>query len=261
MLKCHKDVYYPEFIPQGAGEDTCIFENRGSSRLKTSKFPSPTSCLPKKQTEELEREIDAINELLLNFRLSNEQPELGKMKSLEGLMEQLVEIELDCEEEIEVSQPITEMTETVNQQQEIVEKNINVCGVVCFVGRDFVVLRQDDEQIIIPLSKIISIKTDSCIVQPSHKPRLLKIDSCLRKSLTLNFGETVSCSPDLIQLFFKTTLAIFLLNCLHKNIKIKIEEEEIEGHLVEVTTESMLISLSNDQKMDIPFHSICLITL
>ena len=82
MLKCHKSVYYPECIPQVTSDDTtCILAERSSSRLKTSTFPSSTSCLPRKQTEELEREIDAINELLLNFGLSNEQSKLGKMKS------------------------------------------------------------------------------------------------------------------------------------------------------------------------------------
>lgn len=312
MIKNNSELCCPEFVPPGACDDFCIPEDCCPLRLETPKFPSPTSCLPEEQTEELERQIDATNELLLNFALSNEQPELGKMKSLEGLIEQLVEIELDCEE-TEVCKPTKKTTQieakesvvkrkrkiwkwrrqvgkiqkrnykikkprvgkranlkkvskrkqekAVNQEKVIVRDNIKICGVVCFVGRDFVVLRESNEQIIIPLSKIISLKTDSRILQPLNKPELLNIDPCLRRSLTFNFGETVSCSPELIDIFFKTTLAIFLLNRLHKNMKIKIEDEEIEGTLVEVTSESMRISLCNEKEMDIPFLSVCFITI
>lgn len=310
MINNNSEFCCPEFVPPGACDDFCIPEDCCPLRLDTPKFPSPTSCLPEEQTMELDRRIDAANELLLNFGLSNEQSKLGKMRSLEGLIEQLVEIELDCEEaeeEIEVSKPTLKMTsikaikgvekrnqkiwrwrkkvgkiqkkprvgkrtnikkvskrkkkEVVNKKKVIERDNIKICGVVCFVGRDFVVLRQSNEQIIIPLLKIISLKTDSRIVQPLNEPELLDIDPCLRRSLTFNFGETVSCSPELIDIFFKTTLAIFLLTVLHKNLKIKINDEEFEGTLVEVTNESMLISLCNEKEMDIPFPSICFITI
>lgn len=149
----------------------------------------------------------------------------------------------------------------VNKQVVNIAENGNLSGVVHVVGRDFVLLRKNKKEILIPLLRINSIKPHNRFAQPFNEPKLLDIDPCLRRALTFNFGETVASSPELIEIFFKLTLPIFLLICLEKMVKIKVADEEFEGTVVEVNKESLVISMRNGEKRDIPFHSICFIIM
>ncbi len=304
----------PEFVPPGAPDDFCIPEDCCPQRLETPKFPSPTSCLPKAQTRELEELINATNGLLLDLALSNELPEEGRMKSFEGLIGQLVDVKIDCIEAEEEEDPnkitpirhvlpvdpkkqdqkkkirnwrkkvgklkkrkyknrrimvkkgvknkkVSKRKAFVNKKADNILRIGNLRGIVHVVGRDFVLLRRDKEEILIPLLKVSFIKPHNRFAQPINEPELLDIDPCLRRALTFNFGETVASSPELIEIFFKMTLPIFLLICLDKKVKIKVPDEEFEGTLMEVNEESLVISMRNGEMRDIPFHSICFIIM
>lgn len=321
VKKKHDDEGFccPEFVPPHAPDDFCIPENCCPQRLETPKFPSPTSCLPKGQTRELEELIDMTNELLLDLALSNESAIEGRMKSFEGLMGQLVEVKIDCEKTagkeeknnnvlqldhltpIDLDLPweksekkkkkkkqywrkkVVKMKKykkrkrrvikvgrnkkyfrrksTVKTKVVTIRDNGKLRGNVQVIGRDFVLLRRNKVELLIPLIKVSLIKPHDRFAQPIHEPELLDIDPCLRRALTFNFGETVASSPELIEIFFKLTIPIFLLMHLRKKVTIKIADEEVVGTLMEVNKESLVISMKNNKLRVIPILSICFIII
>lgn len=306
--KKHDDEGFccPEFVPPHAPDDFCIPENCCPQRLETPKFPSPTSCLPKGQTRELEELIDMTNELLLDLALSNESAIEGRMKSFEGLMGQLVEVKIDCEKTadkeeknhnvlqldhltpIDLDPPWEKRDKKKKKKKQywrkkvvkmkkykkrkrrkaIVKKQVvtirdigKLRGNVEVIGRDFVLLKRNKVELLIPLIKVSLIKPHDRFAQPIHEPELLDIDPCLRRALTFNFGETVASSPELIEIFFKLTIPIFLLMHLRKKVTIKIVDEELVGTLMEVNKESVVISMKNNKSRVIPILSICFIII
>ncbi|OMP66681.1 hypothetical protein [Domibacillus epiphyticus] len=142
-----------------------------------------------------------------------------------------------------------------------VQKRKSLTGRVHIVGRDFVLLRKRELEIIIPFSKVASIKLRSRFVQPVNEPELIDIDPCLRRSLTFNFGETVASSPELLHIFFKMTLSIFFLDLLDKKVKIKLLDNVVQGTVEEVTKDSLLLCMPNKKKLTIPFESIYIIVI
>jgi hypothetical protein len=308
----HEGICCPDFIPAGTLDDFCIPKECCPKILETPKFPSPTSCLPEEQIRELRELIEVVNELLLDLALSNEQPELGRMKAFEGLIGQLVDIKIDCPEaedneaqvvnenegllipkkyaylfemdlpldkkerrrvlvlrrrvlrwirrmEKKVQRSRTRRKEAINEQAVSHLSNGEISGRVHAVGRNFILLRNNKEEIIIPLLKITLIKPQNRFAQPTKGPDLTEIDPCLRRALTFNFGETVASSPELIDIFFKMTLPIFLLTHIDKPVIIKTADEKLEGTLICVNQESLTIS--NGNMRDIPFESICFIKI
>lgn len=142
------------------------------------------------------------------------------------------------------------------EQGPAIEESGILKGRVHIVGKDFVLLKDNKKETLIPFAKIRSIKLDNRFAQPANKPELLNIDPCLRRSLTFNFGETVASSPELIQIFFKVNLSIFLLLQLNKKVKIKLSDEEIEGVVNEVSEESVGLEITDEKIREIPFQSI-----
>jgi len=305
--KDDKGFCCPEFVPPGAPDDFCIPENCCPPRLKTPKYPSPTSCLPKEQTRELEELIDRTNELLLDLALSSERPEEGRMRAFDGLFGQLVEVLLEKEEdgnqeskkqqnsplefettvekELPEKKPVQQKQKkkrywtkkrvkskktgkrrgkktSKNKRNATIGKGNkksareSLKGFVHLSGRDFVLLRKDKEKILIPLRRVALIKARDRFAQPIDEPALLDIDPCLRRAITFNFGKTVASSPELIEIFFRLTTAVFLLIHFGKKVKIKIEDEEVHGTLKEVNKESIVISMKNDKEKIIPIQSI-----
>ena len=100
MRKKHheEEVRSAKFVLPAAADDFCIPESCCPERIKADQLPSPNSCLPEDELRELEAKIDAANELLLDLALSNERPEEARRKSFEGLIGQIVRVEIDCSE-------------------------------------------------------------------------------------------------------------------------------------------------------------------
>ncbi|MCI2255559.1 hypothetical protein L2D08_14390 [Domibacillus sp. PGB-M46] len=278
-----KDFCCPGFIPPGTHDDFCIPEECCPKRLDTPKFPSPSTCLPEERQRALEEKIERANELLLNLALSNKQPKEGRVRSFEGLTGQWVEIVIDRREKLDTEKKT--VRKVSNKRKKSVWKRkmmrnlvtrikrskkflknkhvvkskalVRKCyGRVHLVGRDFVLLKKKENDIIIPLSKVHSIKSISRFTQPTNEPGLLNIDPCLRRSITFNFGETVASSPELIQLFFKMTLPIFLLHLVDKKITVMLLEKKEQGIVQEVDKESLTLLTVKKEIKVIPFHSI-----
>ncbi|RFU61742.1 LSm family protein [Peribacillus glennii] len=338
----------PEIVAPNAPDDFCIPELCCPDCLETPKFPSPTSCLPEAETEELEERIDAANELLLDLALSNERSEEGLMRAFEGLSGQWVELKIgeepDEEEQAEEEQadegvtsreigeaglnrsprarkaasfpgnsntlPQEEVTtsrstgtllldepdiaekkpvrkgvkrknkiyirwqkakkrksnrglqeQEPSQQETASDESVILMGRVEVVGKDFVMLKDDMKEFLIPFAQIRFIKLQNRFVHRPHEPELLDIDPCLRRSITFNFGETVASSPELIRIFFKLNLSIFLLLQLRKLVKIQLKDEVFVGIVDEVSEESVGLQMENGKLREIPFRSILFMTI
>ncbi|WP_309090214.1 hypothetical protein [Domibacillus sp.] len=272
----------------GHKEDCSKSENRPT-------FPSPPSCLPERQQEELEAKIDETNALLLNLALSNEQSEEGRRVSFEGLVGQWAEVVLTREGEAGL--PAVKKgnrTKIKNSKESLFKKKLAArkrkkrrtvrlkahagkkklpqtalpkssvllykqSGRVQLAGRNFVLLKKKEHEIIIPFSKIKSIKSFTRHPGLEKGPALLDIDPVLRRALMFKFGETVASSPELIHLFFKMTLPIFLLGYIDKKVNIVLSKKAISGHIHEVDKETVTIITAQKKQRVIPLDSICLI--
>ncbi|MFT4412451.1 hypothetical protein ACLM5H_01200 [Fredinandcohnia humi] len=239
------DFRCPEFVPVNAPDDFCIPEDCCPRRKKEPKFPSPNSCLPLDELEELEERIALANQLLLNLALSEQrEPNEIFQRAFDGLVGQEVSIEIDC--------PLAKNP----------EKNTIRAGRVFLVGFDFVVIRnRNDREVIIPFEKIKLINLDKGrFAEPIDEPQLLDIEPCLRRAITFNFGEKVASSPELIQIFFRLRLTIYILVLVSKKVKVNIDGESMVGNISEVHEESLTIKIKENNR-EIPLDNICFITV
>ncbi|MBE4909417.1 hypothetical protein IMZ08_15300 [Bacillus luteolus] len=236
----------PEFVPADAPDDFCIPEECCPPRIKQPMFPAPTSCLPEEQQEELEARIKQANQLLLDLGLSGERtPDEIFQRAFDGLVGQKVRVEINC--------PVSEE----------VDRNIIKRGRVMLVGFDFVVLRnKNGKEIIIPFEVVNTIKLNGRFAEPNEESELTEIDPCFRRRLTFRFGETVSSSPELIQIFFRLRLKIYLMLLVNKRLKVRLEGEKIKGTLFDVHRETLTLKIKKKKKkkkkkMEIPLNNIC----
>lgn len=129
-------------------------------------------------------------------------------------------------------------------------------GRVYVVGRNFILLKKKKYEILIPFSRVHSIKSFNRYPQLIKEPVLLNINPCLRQSLTFNFGETVASSPELLHLFFRMTIPIFLLGYIDKKVKIVWPEKSITGFVHEVDKETITLMTDQKERRRISLHSI-----
>ncbi|MEH7238319.1 hypothetical protein [Bacillus sp. JJ1562] len=239
------DFRCPEFVPANAPDDFCIPEDCCPRRKKQPKFPSPNSCLPLDELEELEARIALANNFLLDLALSEQrEPNEIFQRAFDGLVGQKVSIEIDY--------PLEQNS----------EKNTIRTGRVFLVGFDFVVIRnRNDREVIIQFEKIKLIKLNKGrFAEPIDKPQLLDIEPCLRRGITFNFGEKVASSPELIQIFFRLRFTIYILVLVGKKVEIDIDGESMVGVISEFHEESLTINMKDNHR-EIPLNNICFITV
>ncbi|WP_039042061.1 hypothetical protein [Sporosarcina sp. ZBG7A] len=199
-------------------------------RLKTPQFPSPESCLPPDMMEKVEEKIVEANLLLLDLALEDDRSvQETYQKVFDGL------IGLDVE--------------LMNTEGEI------MVGRVVISAFDFVLLRHDKHNMVVPHNQINLVKPSGRYAEPFPDADLVYIDPYLRRKLTFQFGKVVASSPELIQLFFRIPLAVYLLLFEGKLVKIVIEETLIEGILMDVNKESIVLK-SEEEKKVIPIEKI-----
>lgn len=204
-------------------------------RYPSPNLPSPTSCLPKEDLERVLEKIRAANELLLDLALGEERlPDETYQKVFDGLIGLRVEITALSGETCE--------------------------GKVSLSGYDFVVLRNEEKVFIYPYSQIDIVKPFGRFADPYDDPELREIDPCFRRELTFNFGDVVSSSPELIHLFFRMRLNIYLLVYEEKHIQVQIDGQTIEGQMKKVDKESISLEVA-EQLTTISIDKIKLFTL
>lgn len=98
----------------------CIPEQCCPERKETPKYPSPTSCLPEDELEELEKKITEANRLLLDLGLSGELPIEGRRIALTGLIGKMVKVKLNCDaKEAEAPDITIEIRENPNESEKL----------------------------------------------------------------------------------------------------------------------------------------------
>ncbi|RXJ02416.1 hypothetical protein DS745_06850 [Anaerobacillus alkaliphilus] len=287
----------PDVVPPGTPDDFCIPECDCPERILTPLYPSPTSCLSEEETLELDEKIETANRLLLDLALSGEQSEESRRSAFDRLVGHFVKIELN--EAIEDKEckvrdgkkhvkkrriKVKKKSETEGiyhqgkvgrrRRQQVKEKqlqhkkigksmagNKHVEGRVNLVGFDFVTLLQDHREFIIPFGNICKISSTHHPMEMPHERELESIDPCLRRELTFNFGRTVSASPELIQIFYRLRLNIYLLMLVGKKMKIAYDDRYASGTLHDVTNDDVSFCLDDKRVKEIPLRSIRLVVL
>ncbi len=193
-------------------------------RADSPELPSPESCLPPEKREEVDKKIAEANRLLLDLALDdNRSVQETYQRAFDGLIGLEVEI-------------INPLDETLS-------------GVVVMAAFDFILLRRDDYKIIVPYEQIESVKSSGCYAELVPEANLLNIGPRLRRKLTFQFGKVVGSSPELIQLFFKIPLAVYLLLFEEQTIKVRVGRSLIEGVLVDVNKESIVLELNKEKSI------------
>lgn len=193
-------------------------------RAKNPELPSPESCLPLKKRREVDEKIAETNRLLLDLALDdNRSIQETYQRAFDGLIGL----------EIEIINPVDE----------------TISGVVMMGAYDFVLLSREDYKIIVPYKQIESVKACGYYSEQVPKANLLNIDPHLRRKLTFQFGKVVGSSPELIQLFFKIPLAVYLLLFEEQAIKVRVGRSLIEGVLVDVNKESIVLELNKEKSI------------
>jgi hypothetical protein len=301
MTKEQHDKHLDNCVPLGEHDDFCIPEECCPERIPTPLYPSPNSCLPHEELEELEARIEETNRLLLDLGLSErgngfdddfeELNEEARMRAFDGLVGQIVKVKIDCaagveaeEEEAEVVGSTTTGTHRVKRakakkragqhsrkkrkvlrgslkrlrvqaKRELTKRTL--VGRVHLVGRNFVLLKHEEKEIFIPLLKVCSVILENRYATPVNEEDLLCIDPCFRRALTFQFGETVASSPELIQLFYRIPLNIYLLLLEGKKVRVRLADRFVVGTLVKVEKEQIRLCLKNDKETTISLNQIC----
>ena len=262
-------------------EDDFCFPDDCPERIETPKIPSPTSCLPEGMLHELEEKIDGANQMLLDLGLSNEQSELGRRILFDGMAGQMVKIKINSSDhdksntEANTADPIEEVINKKTEKKKRFKKKRLAKkkrkhrykkkklgknfleGFVQLVGSDFVQLQKNGKTFIIPFNKICLVLSKKPYHPPKPQASLLDIDPCFRRNLTFNFGETVAHDPELIQIFFRIKLSMYLKTFTDEKVTIYTNSEKVKGLLAGLENGNVNLVSDNGQVKEIPFTSFC----
>lgn len=264
-------------------EDDFCFPDDCPDRIETPKIPSPTSCLSEGRLHELEGKIDAANRMLLDLGLSNEQPEIGRRILFDGLEGEMVKIKINCSDYDEENkdacqEPIEEVINNkavrkkrprkkrLVKKQNLKQKNRYKMkkgsknfleGFVQLVGSDFVQLKKNGKTFIIPFNKICLVLSKKRYQSAISNPPLAEIDSCFRRDLTFKFGETVAENPELVQIFFRNRLSMYLKTFADEKVSIFTNSVKETGLLKSCENGSVHLVKKDGHGKEVPLTSFC----
>uniref|UniRef100_A0A1S2LZZ6 Uncharacterized protein n=1 Tax=Anaerobacillus isosaccharinicus TaxID=1532552 RepID=A0A1S2LZZ6_9BACI len=235
-----KTFFCPEFVPTGVDDDFCL-PCGCPEQLPQPKFPSPTSALSPQELEEVEECIMAANDLLLSLVTDDEINERALQLNLRRLRKQFVTVLVDCG----------------NKKEE-------VSGIFLDAGKDFIILVNSETKnvTVITTNRILFFSSANRKTEAHHEQELISIDPCLRRQLTFNFGETVTKSPFLLNLFFGLDLSMFLESYVgyYCYVRTDREKQELDGTLIKIRTNSIELT-KYDEKQAVDFDEICIMEL
>jgi hypothetical protein len=225
----------PTCIPACVENDQFCTPCDCPEQIPTPRYSAPTRVLPIREHEELKECIHEVNELLLALaRHPNSHDQLELWRKFRTLLNQFVSVTVLCDHE-----------------------EVKVKGIVKDVGRDFIALDDFDQKTFILFEKICSVQHhETKEAHQLHEGELAHLDICSKRELVLNFGEVVSKSPFLLNLFFGLNLDVFLLEFVDCHIRLVLENEEIEGVLLDTDREQLLIK-TKEGKEKMILENIC----
>lgn len=240
----------PQCVPCSEEGDQFCSPYQCPEQIPQPRFPSPNSSLPQDELEDYEACIAEANLLLQtlgNPRDEEEEHQRALQLELRKLRGQFVKVTYRCGDE---------------EQGEI--------GELLDAGINFIILSDLNKKTIIPFNRICTIE-HAMRHDGGHEPELIAIDRCLRREIVLNFAETVSKSPYLINLFFGIDLSLFLESFVDCQIFVQFEDggdvREINGLLIDVEEDEIVLNVeseddplgveSEDEPLEIELESIC----
>ncbi|KAB2331467.1 hypothetical protein [Bacillus mesophilum] len=236
----------PEMVPAGVKDDDFCVPKDCPKTLPQPKFTSPFSSFPQKELVEIERCITLANELLLALSAEDDDDEANARAlqvSLRSFRNQFVTVYYSCK-----------------------EKKEEVCGYFLDAGNDFIIIENADTNniTILPTWRLLSIYNmdRSKKMDDDDEQELLCINPCLRRNLTFHFGEIVTRSPYLLNIFFGLKLSMLLESYVGYYAYIQTETDKFEQDgTLEKVEESDLLLKKYDEEQWIDFENICLIEL
>ncbi|MBT2661315.1 hypothetical protein [Bacillus sp. ISL-45] len=265
-------------------EDDFCFQDGCPGQIETPKIPSPTSCLPAGRLHELEEKIDGANRMLLDLGLSNEQLEFGRRILFDGLAGEMVKIKISCsnpDENNADTSPEETIEEILNKKtkktkhykkkrlankhklkpkhrykKKKLSKNY-LEGFVKLVGRDFVQLQKNRKTFLIPFKSVCLVLTKKRYQPPVHKLPLADIDPCFRRDLTFKFGETVADDHELVQIFFRIKLSMYLKTFADEKVSVYYNSKKEIGLLKCIENGNIHLVSQDGQVKGIPLTSFC----
>ena len=208
-------------------------------RIIQPMIPSPTSSFSSEELAELTECIERANELLLSLASDRGSENLRSIqKEFKKLSNSYVLVKLKCKENC--IEPIQ--------------------GKMIDAGLDFIILETEVKNVVfIPFQRILLVKhIDTEITSRQLSNELINIDSRLRYSLMLHFGEVVSKSPFLLNLFFGLKLYQLIESYIGCFVYVRAEniEKEQEGKLYKVNPHRIEIDIS-EKVVDVDFDELC----
>ena len=193
-------------------------------RPPTEELPSAVDCLPPGMLKKVIMEIKDANEELLDLALERDRkPDEIFRKVFDGLIGLAVEI--------------------------AVKAGGRLAGIVHLSGFDFVSIRTDGKVVLLPYRQIESVHPAGKYAELYSDPELTEIDSKLRRDLIFGFGKVVASSPELIHLFFRIRLSVYLLLFEAQRMQAFLNGELVEGLLTDVDRESIVLKNGEDHKV------------
>ncbi|WP_232695917.1 hypothetical protein [Brevibacillus daliensis] len=209
--------------------------------IRTPLYPSPNSNLSQRKLDQQQKCIEAANNLLQ--ALGNPQdPENTNALRLhfQSLRNMLLRITVGC-----------------------AMKKECIGGCLQVAGSDFLQLIGEKGKLtFVQYDKICSVATKGDEANENEQ-ELLHIDPCLREALVSSFGEVVSQSPFLINIFFGIPLFRQLKSFIGSEVEItSVIGDVIRGTLVasEEGQIEVLLDCSNDF-VNVNLQDICFLTL
>ena len=251
----------PGRIPESVPNDRFGSPNICQPTIPTPRYNSPSSSLPLRELNALQACIEEINDTLRtigNPRNPNDPEQQQRQRQLQqhfrALRFSLVKVIVDCHDE-----------------------EIEILGILEDAGANFIKLNTLGERKLILFNRICLLKHENNDAETfEHQQELINIDICLRREITLHFGEIVGRSPELINIFFGIPLYLFLLPIIGCKIRVKTDGEEIiSGILCEVDENQFRLELMEEPEQadvldpcagedgvrTINFNEICFISI
>lgn len=235
-----KKIFHgPEQIPSPAPDDQLCSPFKCPDKIPTPRFSSPNSPLSEKKLNELQQCISKANDLFRSIGNERDPDNLRQLqlhfRSLRGIM---VKVDVICNKKTE-----------------------QIDGKIEEAGKNFIQLNKEGQTTFILFERIFTITQDE-VGKAIEEQELLNIDNCDRRNITFSFGETVSCNPFLINLFFGIPLFVQLIPKLGSRVLVQEEgKEKIRGRLIGTEEGHLKVKVKKNKVKQINFNKLCFLTI
>ncbi|MCO7175203.1 hypothetical protein ACFP7A_05465 [Sporolactobacillus kofuensis] len=208
--------------------------------IPTPRYRSPNSPLSHSKLDKLQKCIEIGNDLLRslgNRRDPNHQRQL--QIHLLDMRTTCIRVKIHCR-----------------------EKQIKEKGVLVAVGKNFITLHTKRKKTVIPFSKIDSLQHEKCAKACANHQELMRSSRPFKRDLVLHFGEIVSNTSELGNLFFGIPLHVMLVSLFGNKVSMRVENryDVVSGYICGADEQCLQIRVGKEIEQ-IPLSKICCMTM